>query len=231
MTSIWPAIVGGLTLGLFMAISVGPTLFAVIRYSLHHSYKSGLAFILGVSFSDILYVALANLATPWLRVVEDYWQVLGYGGGALLVGIGLLGLLRKHKPVRPSTQATKTLNTNAYLKIFASGFFINTINPGVLINWVAAVTIIAGKGWVFRSIFFGVCLLLVLGIDVLKVALADKIRGWLTPRRILYLQRTSAAILLGFGLFLITMAALDMKPSPEVARLRNRAVFGEYAMR
>ena len=70
--SLISAILGGLLLGLFMAISVGPTLFAIIKYSLNHSYKTGLAFVMGVSISDIMYVSIANLAAPWLDFIYKY---------------------------------------------------------------------------------------------------------------------------------------------------------------
>ena len=53
MASIDSAMLNGLLFGLFLAISVGPTLFALIKYSLHYSYKAGIAFVIGVSVSDI----------------------------------------------------------------------------------------------------------------------------------------------------------------------------------
>ena len=115
------AIVGGLTLGLFMALSVGPTLFAIIRYSLNHSYRTGLAFVLGVSFSDIMYVAIANLATSWLEFLHRYEKVLAYGGGALLLIVGLLGFAKKYKPVRPK-RGIQVITNGHYFRIFASGF-------------------------------------------------------------------------------------------------------------
>ena len=79
------AILGGLLLGLFMAISVGPTLFAIMKYSLNHSYKTGLAFVLGVSISDIMYVTIANLAAPWLDFIYKYEKQVALIGGARCV--------------------------------------------------------------------------------------------------------------------------------------------------
>ena len=93
-------------MGLFMAISVGPTLFAVIRYSMNHSWKSGMAFVLGVSLSDILYVTLANLAAPFLEALHRYEKILAYGGGGILIAIGLHGILAKYRPQRPSQTRT-----------------------------------------------------------------------------------------------------------------------------
>ncbi len=199
------ALVSGLSLGLFMAISVGPTLFAIIRYSLSHSYKTGLAFVLGVSLSDILYVTVANIAAPWLETLHHFEKWLAYGGGALLLMFGGMGLLKKHKPRRPRKEIP-IISGSHYARIFGSGFLINTINPGVVLNWVGAATFVANREVGFRILFFSSCLLLVLGIDFLKVFAADSIRRKLTLRRILYLQKGSALILFGFGLFLVLAA-------------------------
>ncbi len=201
------AVGGGLLLGMFMAISVGPTLFAVIRYSMNHSWKSGVAFVLGVSVSDIIFVTLANLAAPFLETLHRYERILAYGGGGILIGIGLAGLLSKYKPQRPSQKLT-TVGKGHYFRIFGSGFLINTINPGVIINWLTAVTIIATKGTAYRVVFFSSCLVLVLGIDFLKVLLADSIRKRLTLRIVMYLNRISAGILLAFGLLIIILTLL-----------------------
>lgn len=208
--SLWSAILGGLLLGLFMAISVGPTLFAIIKYSLNHSYKTGLAFIVGVSFSDIIYVAIANIAAPWLSFIYRYEKTVGLSFGIVLLAFGLIGLLRKYKPQRPS--ASKSIITNGhYFKIFASGFLINSANPAVMFNWIISATAVSKatidftttQNVIYRSVFFGVCLLLVLGVDVLKVILADSIRKKLTLRKVMYLQKTSSLILLIIGIALI----------------------------
>ncbi|GAA4449527.1 hypothetical protein GCM10023092_03910 [Rurimicrobium arvi] len=212
--SLMSAILGGLLLGLFMAISVGPTLFAIIKYSLNHSYKTGLAFVLGVSISDIMYVTIANLAAPWLDFIYKYEKQVALIGGIVLLVIGLIGLVRKYKPVRPSS--TKTIISKGhYFRIFASGFLINTANPGVIINWIASVTLVTNatihlsnlQSALYRTTFFGTCLVLVLGVDVLKVLLADNIRRRLTLRKVMYLQKISAACLfvIGTGLTLFTL--------------------------
>ena len=203
------AIGGGLLLGMFMAISVGPTLFAVIRYSMNHSWKSGVAFVLGVSLSDIIFVTLANLAAPFLEVLHRYERILAYGGGGILIVVGVIGLVSKYKPQRPS-QKLSTLGNGHYFRIFGSGFLINTINPGVIINWLTAVTIIATHGTGYRLAFFTACLTLVLGIDFLKVLLADSIRKRLTLRIVMYLNRISASILLAFGVIIIVITLMNI---------------------
>lgn len=199
---LWDAFLKGLALGLFLAMSVGPTLFAVLKFSLNYSYKAGLAFVLGVSFSDILYVTIANLAASWLEVLQEYSKPIAYGGAVILVIVGLYGLVTKYKPVRPTTGNFNISNTD-YFKIWSSGFLINTLNPAVIIIWLGSVSATAVEtGW-YRFVMFTVCLTIVLGIDFCKVFLADVIRRKLTLRRVMYLQKTSSAIILVCGVALL----------------------------
>jgi threonine/homoserine/homoserine lactone efflux protein len=195
------AILKGILVGLFMAISVGPTLFVIIKYSLNYSYKAGLAFVLGVSISDVIYVTLANVAASWLRVLAPYERYIAIGGGVVLMVIGLAGFLKKHKPKRPSAKPIE-ISGGDYFKIWLGGFLVNTLNPGVLITWLGAVTIIADKPGFYRFILFGTGLVIILGIDFTKVFLADKIKRLLTIRRIIYVQRFSAVCIFLIGLTL-----------------------------
>jgi len=197
------AIISGLLLGLFIAISVGPTLFAVIRYSMHHSYKAGVAFIFGVSVSDIIYVTLANIATNWLNFLEEHQRIVGIIGAALFIGMGLVSLLKKYKPKRPKRGAELELSRGMYFKIWSSGFLMNALNPAVILLWVGAAIKVSNYTLTHRFIFFGVCLGIVFGADLLKVSLADRIRSWLTLRKIMYLNRISAICILVFGFILL----------------------------
>lgn len=191
----------GILIGLFMALSVGPTLFAVLQYSMHHHYKAGLAFVLGVSVSDIMYVTMANYAVSWLTQLGQYSQAIGYIGAVLLVFIGISGLIRKIKARRPGKNIE--ISGGHYIRIWLSGWLINSINPGVIISWLAAVSATAGKSSSYRLVLFGVCLGLILCVDFLKVALAERIRLLITPRRIIYLQRILAGIILSLGILLL----------------------------
>lgn len=192
------AIIKGVLVGLFMAISVGPTLFAIIRYSLNFSYKAGLAFVLGVSVSDALYVLIANVAASWLHYLEPYQKHIGFGGAVALMTIGIIGLLKKLKPKRPNT-AKLAISGGDVAKIWLSGFLINTLNPGVLITWLGAVTITANKDGYYRFILFGTALVIILGIDFSKVFLANRIKKLLTVRKIIYVQRFSSLCILLIG--------------------------------
>ena len=192
-----------------MALSVGPTLFAVLKYSLNHSYKAGIAFVLGVSVSDILYVTMANVAASWLETLRTYERPIAYGGAVVLIIVGFAGFIRKYKPRRPSS-IPLTISNAHYVRIWSSGFLINTFNPSVIITWLAAVTATINTSGLYRLALFGSCLGLILSVDFLKVFLADVIRRRLTLRRVMYLQKISAACILLIGVALLVSTALNV---------------------
>lgn len=196
---------------MFMAVSVGPTLFAVIRYSVNHSYRAGLAFVIGVSISDIMYVTIANVAASWLEILNEHKRMIAFGGAVVLIVVGLAGVLKKFKPTRPSSTPL-TISGAHYFRIWLSGFLINTVNPGVIITWLAAVTATAtNTSPLYRLTLFSCCLGLILSLDFLKVFLADSIRRKLTLRRVMYLQKFSAACILLIGVALLISTAFNIQ--------------------
>lgn len=199
------AIISGTLFGLFIAISVGPTLFAVIRYSVSNSYKAGLAFILGVSISDILYVIIANLASNWLSFLETHQQIIGIVGSMFFIVAGLVGLFSKYKPKRPKKNRKMFVSKKTYFKMLVSGFLMNTLNPAATILWLGAALQIAKAEFnsTATAIFFGICLTIILSADVAKVFLAERIRNWLTVRKTFYLNKISAGVIVLFGVGLL----------------------------
>lgn len=204
------AILAGLAFGLFMAISVGPTIFAIIKYSISYGWKAGVSFVIGVSLSDSLYVALANLASGWLSGLMSHEKTIGYIGSALFFVIGVYGYVKKIKVTR-NNRDMATVSNRDYWKIFSSGFLMNTFNPGVILTWITAVAAISTMNNAYRFLFFVSCLGLILGLDFLKVFLAQRIRKRLHPRNIVYLNRISALCIAGIGVFLFLKIWFDIK--------------------
>lgn len=204
-------LLAGLGLGLFMSVAVGPTIFAILRYSITYGWKAGLSFVCGVSISDILYVAVASAASDWLSGLMEHSDLIGSIGSILFIIMGFYGFLKKIKVTR-NRRDDATIRGGHYVRILGSGFLMNTFNPGVFITWITAAAAVSnfkagaasGSGAEsYAWIFFGSCLGLVLSFDVLKVFLAQAIRKKLTPRNIVYLHRISALCILAIGVFLL----------------------------
>jgi len=209
---IWQIIepaIKGILVGLFMAVSVGPTLLAILKYSMDNSYKAALSFVLGVSFSDILYVLVANLATDWLKLLGNYTTIITYAGASILMGVGIVGFISKVKPLDTSN-TPKVISGGHYVRVWLSGFLINTLNPGVITSWLFAVTATLGSTISYRIILFGTCLTLILGIDFLKILLASKIKNLLTQQLMIKVQRISSIILFILGAMLLVKTFLKM---------------------
>jgi threonine/homoserine/homoserine lactone efflux protein len=88
-------------------------------------------------------------------------------------------------------------------KIFASGFFINTLNPGVIIFWLGNATVLSLTHTLKeRLIIFSVCLLVNMAADVGKVMMAGILGKRLTLHNLSIINKISGFILIGFGVVL-----------------------------
>jgi threonine/homoserine/homoserine lactone efflux protein len=197
------AIVAGLGLGLFLSLSVGPVIFAIIKYSINNGFKAGISFALGVSFSDIALVTAGNLGTAFVTGLEEYKRWIGFIGGIMLIGMGLYGLLFKKVRISTGDERPEMFRTHDYLKIWAAGFLMNTLNPGVIIFWLGVCVANSATAVGHRIIMFTTCLIWVLSTDVLKVFIADKIRHKLTLTNVVWLNRIAGASMVLFGALLL----------------------------
>jgi threonine/homoserine/homoserine lactone efflux protein len=207
-TSVIDIIIKGISFGLFMAVSVGPTIFAVLKYSMSYGYKAGISYVLGVSVSDFMFLFIANMAASVLVFANAYQQPIGIAGGLLLIGMGLYGFKKKIKVTR-STDTIVPVGAGGLIKIALSGFLMNTINPAVIFSWIGMTAVVADKSLSERVVLFAITLTVVLGLDVVKVLTANRVRKLLTPRNVVYLSRISALCLLGVGVFLLVKFALN----------------------
>lgn len=199
-------IISGLLLGLFIAISVGPNLFAIIRYSMYHTYKAGLFFVFGVLISDFMYVILANIAMIWF--LEYHHMTISVIGSLLFIVMGLFLFFKQYTSQPDQFNNSSLVTTSTYLKIWLSGFLMNTLNPAVLILWMWSVVKVAIYSLNEKILFYGICLIVVFTLDIGKVFLSEKIRSWLTVKKIIYLNKISAALIFSFGVILLVTTLL-----------------------
>ncbi|WP_212000428.1 LysE family translocator [Chitinophaga sp. HK235] len=197
------SIVAGLGLGLFLSLSVGPVIFAIIKYSINNGFKAGISFALGVSFSDIMFVLAGNLTTSFISGLEEYKRSIGVVGGILLIGMGVYGLFFKKVKISTGDEKPEMFRTHDYLKIWLAGFLMNTLNPGVIIFWLGVCVANSATSIGHRFVMYGVCLSLVLSADIMKVFISDKIRHKLTLTNVEWLNRIAGASMILFGVVLV----------------------------
>ncbi|MES2881278.1 MAG: LysE family transporter [Bacteroidota bacterium] len=199
------ALLKGITLGLLLAISVGPIVFSVIKQSLNNGTAGGLAFIAGISVSDIVLVFAANIFTNFFDLLTSHKATLAIIASAFLILIGIYYLFFKKVKLNKEGEQALVFKTGDYLKIFTKGFVMNMFNPGIIIFWLTTSTTFLDNSLKERVVIFFTALALALLADVLKVLLANGIRKKLTPKNIHRINQINGVILIGFGVVIIFM--------------------------
>lgn len=197
------ALIKGIALGLLLSISVGPVLFTVIKQSLNSGHKGGMAFVLGVSASDITLVLISNVFTELFRSLSEHQEQIGIAGSVFLITAGVYFLFFKKIKVNEEGKQVLHFRKRDYARVFLSGYFMNVLNPGVFIFWVTTSTAFITQTIQDRILIFTTCLAIVLSADIAKVMLAGKIRSKLTPHNIHIINRINGIILIVFGIVLI----------------------------
>ncbi len=198
------ALLKGITLGLLLTISVGPIMFSIIKQSLSHGHSGGIAFIIGVSASDITMVLVSNVFTQLFSTISTHKEVIGIAGSIFLISLGIFFLFFKKIKVNEEGQQISTkFRKRDYAKIALAGYAMNTLNPGVFLFWLTASTTFINHTLQQKLVIFVVCLGIVFSTDIAKVMLAGKIRTKLTPHNIHIINRVNGLILIGFGIALI----------------------------
>lgn len=198
-----PALLKGLVLGLMLSISVGPVIFSIIKQSINNGHKGGFAFIAGVAASDLSLVVLSNIFTELFSDLLEYKTEIGVGGSVLLIALGVYVTFFKKIKVDESGVQIIVMRKRDYVKTFLAGYFMNTLNPGVIGFWLLTSTTLLVESLNYRLVVYATCLVVVLAFDITKVMLAGRIRQKLTPHNIHIINRISGLILIGFGVALI----------------------------
>ncbi len=200
----WQAIVNGLALGLILVISVGPVIFTIIKQSLSNGKEGGFSFVAGVWLSDILLIIVSNAFSELVNRLMAYREALGIIGSGFLIIMGVFYVFFKKIKLQNPEGGLLRFSKTEIVKIFSSGFLINTLNPNVFLFWLGTATAFAAK-FTFdeRIIIFAVCLIVNMAADILKVLMAGKLRKRLTLHNISLITKISGTILIGFGLALL----------------------------
>jgi threonine/homoserine/homoserine lactone efflux protein len=200
------AIWKGLALGIVLALSVGPIIFTIIKQSLTGGHKGGFSFVAGVWLSDLILVILSNVFTEWVARLLQYKKLIGYGGSSFLIALGIYFFFFKKVHLKSTTGSMhlEDFTMHEMIRTFASGFIINTLNPGVLAFWLGNATVLALTHTLKqRIIIFSTCLVINMGADVGKVMMAGKLRNRLTVHNLNIINKISGGILIAFGIALL----------------------------
>lgn len=191
----------GLLIGLAIAAPVGAIGLLCVRRTLADGRLAGFVSGLGAATADAVYGAVAAFGlTSVSAILVAHQGSVRLVGGLALCWLGLRTMLAP-----PTTEPAIGATTGPGLATaYASTFALTLTNPSTILSFAA---IFAGLGLAERASDRAAAILLVLGIFLgsaawwlLLSAAVGLLRGQITPHRLRWLNRTSGAALLGFGL-------------------------------
>lgn len=196
----------GVAFGALFVFTIGPTFFAILQSSLSKGFVAGAATALGISVCDISYATLASMGLSQLVENESFRWWLALIGGVLLFVFGVISMVRKPEMATIADEGDK----GGLGKYFLKGVLINGINPFVVIFWMGIIgmtTVNWGySGWEQHLFIIGM-LSMILSTDMLKSFLANRLRIWITMKRIALINKIvgAALVLFSFQLFYETI--------------------------
>jgi threonine/homoserine/homoserine lactone efflux protein len=200
------SILQGITLGLVLAMMIGPVFFMLLHTSIKKGFRPAAYLAAGVALSDVLFIAIAVLGSAQLSTFSMHNKIIGWTGGLLLIAFGLFTIFRKAR-VSASEAFDLPDDSKTLLIDTAKGFMMNCLNPFVLIFWLGvAGALQTGRipGDSGKMAFFISVIITVFSTDLLKAYLASRLKKLLTGKFLLWLNRIAGTGLVFFGIRLLT---------------------------
>ena len=196
----------GLAIGLAIAAPVGPIGLLCIRRSLAQGRIAGFVTGLGAAAADGVYGAIGAFGiTAISALLVDQQRWLALAGGLFLIWLGIAGMRR----APASEAASPSRNARDLAGYFLSTFALTLTNPATILSFAA---VFAGLG-LGGTGSVGAALIMIAGVFLGSAAwwlfLSGAV-GWLRtrlgPGLMVWINRLSGLILIGFGLFAVWTA-------------------------
>lgn len=222
----WHTCVEGVLLGLGLAVMLGPAFFSLVQTSLRNGFYAAMRLAFGIFLSDSALVCVAFYGAAKLFELPAAKHIIGLVGGAILVGYGIYTYRNKAdvETVQEKSDVVrikKELKGPSWWVDFLRGFLTNMANPATWLFWFFWVGIIMGQNTVDGEVqklnvalFFGSALLTVLMTDLIKSAIAYKLKPYMTNKTMRVVNRIVGIILFLFGFYLVLNVVLELAGVP-----------------
>ena len=204
-------LIGGIIVGLMIAMPVGPVNILCIHRTLEGGWKSGVISGLGAAAADMLYGGVAGFSITLVvqfLVREQFW--IRFFGGILLVIIGISYFFKRPVPLNAQTQD----RANAYSDL-RSTFLLTLTNPTTVLSFLAILAAL-GMGdqrqwWLTVFLVGGIFC----GSMVWWIVLGSFVnlfRSRFNDRILLLMNRLAGLLIGGFGIAAIVLSRTWLRP-------------------
>jgi len=202
-------LIQGIVFGFFLALPVGPVGVLCVQRTLAEGRMHGLLSGLGAAFGDALYGAVAafgiSAVKDWLEAHQDDLRIVG---GVVLLVLAARTIFGKSGRAPRSSKRDVNENrvvTHSLVKDFVSTFMLAVTNP---ITLIAFAGLLATLGITEAGASVGNASILVVGVFAGSAAwwvaistTAGILRPFVDGTYQAWMNRVSAMILLGFGVY------------------------------
>lgn len=192
----------GILFGCTLSFMVGPAFFSLLQTSITHGFKAGANLAFGISCSDIIMVFISWFGLSSLFASEKAQLIIGLIGGTIIILFGIYNFTKK-QVVQPTRDIEK-IKTKFHFKFFAKGFIFNVANPGVWIYWLLPISVASSYDTNEQILFLAFILITVLLMDIVKCAIANELKNFLTIKVVTVINKVVGVILILFGIYLAT---------------------------
>ncbi|MGO2811069.1 LysE family translocator [Brevibacterium sp. BDJS002] len=193
------------------AATPGIDLMIVLRSTLLHGRRSGFAAVIGVEMGHAVW-AIASLIglTALLAASTLAYDVVRIAGACYLVWLGCTAIWKSLPRNRATATEAEDLPSQSAVSAVRSGMTGNLLNPKVGVFYISILpqflpTVPTAAGW--GVLLVAIALTIGTVWHAAIVLLATRARGILTRERVkIWLDRTSAAVMIALGVRLATEA-------------------------
>ena len=191
-------LIGGIIVGLMIAMPVGPVNILCIRRTIGAGWRSGVISGVGAAAADMLYGGIAGFSITLViqfLVREQFWIRLF--GGILLVGIGIWYFFK-----RPVALDARLQDRGSAYSDIRSAFLLTLTNPTTVLSFVALLAAL-GMGaqrlwWLTVFLVGGIFCGSMMWWIVLSV-IVNHFRDRFNDRLLLLMNRFAGVAIGGFG--------------------------------
>jgi threonine/homoserine/homoserine lactone efflux protein len=209
------SLIEGIILGITLAFLIGPGFIALIQTSIHNGLKSGLLFATGVALSDLALVSLSYMGAIQFLTDEANQLMVGIIGGIILISFGIMTFFKKYKVnAKRGIEVRVTVVGGGRFRYILKGFFMNILNPFLLIFWLGVMSFVSAKYGVATKeviVFFGAAVTTVFLTDTVKCLIANQIRRFLNINFLTWVNRAVGLSLVIFGIVMFIRVFIHYK--------------------
>ena len=197
------AIFTGISIGLGLAVSVGPYFLFLINTSLQEGKNTASYLALGVALNDIVYLTIAYFSIYFFTNDLSFIKNSKSLAGVFILCYGLYTIFKNPKI---NIKDKEVLSSEIKIKNIAKGFVFNGLNPSVFVFWFITSGALVSKSnftQIQTVIAFIFIVLTTFSCDLIKVRLADKFSHLLNEKTILMANRIIGSALVLAAIYLL----------------------------